>query len=299
MVVVSQPFQNLGRYPLPFLRVAVKMIDSRLICSQTQRLRHIMKQHGKTQAFIRPDSPHGMKGVLSHAEAVVGIVLRLLHQAVKFRKHHRRDPRFPSDAQEIRIGACHKLCQLHLNALRAHLPEPVRMTADGFLRPLLNGKTKLGRKPHRAHDAQSVFLKPLVGLSHAADDLPFQILPASEQIHQSVFLIICHGVHREIPPLQILLQTGGKCHFLRMSAVLIFPVHPVGRHFIAPSVAHNRNRAVLDSRIDCLFKQGLRLLRPGGGGDVPVVRRAAKQGIPDAAAHRIGFVTRVLQNVKN
>ena len=240
-----------------------------------------------------------MKGMLPHAEAVVGIVLRLLHQVVKFRKHNRRDSRLPGDAQKIRVGAYHQLRQLHLNPFRAHLPEPFRMAPDGFLRPFLNGKAKLGGKPYRTHDAQGVLLKPFVGLPYAANDLLLQILPAPEQIHQTVFFIIGHGVHREIAPPQVLLQTRRKGHFLRMSAVLIFPIHTVGRHLIAPSVAHDRHRTVLDSRIDRLSKQSLRLLGFCRGGDVPVVRPAAEQGIPDAAAHRVGLVASLLQGMKN
>ena len=46
-----------------------------------------------------------MKRMLPHAEAVVGIILRLLHQAVKFRKHNRRDSRLPGELPMLKTPA--------------------------------------------------------------------------------------------------------------------------------------------------------------------------------------------------
>ena len=134
------------------------------------------------------------------------------------------------------------------------------------------------------------------GIANAADNHFLHILLAPEKVHQAVFFVVSHGVHREIPAFQILGEKGGEGHFLRVAAVLIFPVQPVGRHLVALPVQKDRHGPVLDSRIDSFFEKIFHLLRKGRGRDVPVVGRPSQETVPDATAHRIGLKPMLLQN---
>ena len=74
-----------------------------------------------------------------------------------------------------------------------------------------------------------------------------------------------------------------------MSAVFVFSIHTVGRNLKAFLVQHDGYGAMLDSGVDGATKQLLYLLRSRRGGNVPVLRASAQNGIPHAAAYHIGF----------
>ncbi len=88
-------------------------------------------------------------------------------------------------------------------------------------------------------------------------------------------------------------------HLLRMAAVQILPVDPVGGDLIARQLLvlphQNGDRAVLYARVDGPAEQGLHLLGLGGGGDVPIPGLPSQQRVPDTAAHRIGLEAGLLQ----
>ena len=98
---------------------------------------------------------------------------------------------------------------------------------------------------------------------------------------------------------QILSEAAGKCHLLWMPAVFIFPVDSVGSHLKAFSVKKHRDRTMLNTRIESLFKQSLRLLRHGGSRDIPILWRSSQNKITHASAHRISFIPRILQGMNN
>ena len=58
--------------------------------------------------------------------------------------------------------------------------------ADELLKKALAGDAAgPGGKPHGPHDPQGVFGKPLIGVSHTADNFSLNILQSAEKIHQS------------------------------------------------------------------------------------------------------------------
>ena len=79
-----------------------------------------------------------------------------------------------------------------------------------------------------------------------------------------------------------------------MSAVFVFSIHTVGRNLKAFLVQHDGYSAMLDSGVDGATKQLLYLLRSRRGGNVPVLRASAQNGIPHAAAYHIGFKSGIL-----
>ena len=127
------------------------------------------------------------------------ILLGRTHEPVKFRKENCSDAGFPGASQVFGMRACHKLGQLRLDSLRAHLPKIFRMSPDRGLCFFFHEKAKLGGKPHGPHDPQGVFGKPLIGVSHTADNSFFQILFSGKGIHQPAFLVVSHGIYGEIP----------------------------------------------------------------------------------------------------
>ena len=118
----------------------------------------------------------------------------------------------------------------------------------------------------------------------------FHIFDPPESIHQPFPIVISHSVDRKVPAFQVFREIGCKCHFLRMSAVLIFSVNTVSGYFKPLPLHDDRHCSVLNPRIDCTAEKVFDFLRAGGGGNIPVVRHPPKNGIPYAPAHRISFM---------
>ena len=90
-----------------------------------------------------------------------------------------------------------------------------------------------------------------------------KIRDPAKDIHQPVLLIIGHRIDGKVPSQKILMQIPGERHLLRMTAVFILSIDPVGCHF-KPFIPHkHRDRSMLDSRIEGLMEQRLRLFRHG------------------------------------
>ena len=101
-------------------------------------------------------------------------------------------------------------------------------------------------------------------------------------------------------PTEILLQPVGEKHLIRPAMVRIGPVRPEGGHFNVHLPRPDRDRPVLQPGWDGIaVKQCKHLLRPRGGGHVPISRCAAQQRVPHAAAHGIGGEARILQPLQH
>ena len=60
-----------------------------------------------------------------------------------------------------------------------------------------------------------------------------QISHTVKHVHQTTFVIICHGIDGKIPTPQILLKVIGKGDFLWVSSILILSINAVGSNLVA------------------------------------------------------------------
>ena len=105
-----------------------------------------------------------------------------------------------------------------------------------------------------------------------------------------------HGVDGKVPPGQVLRQGVREGDALRVAVVGVVPVPAEGGDLRAAARAPDGNRPVPQPRGQgVLPKEGQGLLRPGGGGDIPVPRFPAQEGIPHAAPHTVSLKPRLLQ----
>ena len=188
------------------------MIDSLGVRGQAQWFPKIMKQHAQPQIPVSRYAGQRFQRMLAHGETVVGIVLLGVHHGIKFRQDHRRDVQLPGSPQRVRMGRQQQLHQLRLDPLRTDLAQVACQQPHRLSRLFLNGKSQLGRKAHRPQHPQGILAKPLLRVTHAADDALLQILIAAEAVLQSGFLIVCHGIDGKIPAFQVFFQIGGEGH---------------------------------------------------------------------------------------
>ena len=291
--------EHLPRQPGALRRVAVKMALALLICRKAVWLSDIMEQQGQPQFRLRPHRRQGVEGVLPHVIAVVAIPL--------VKSHHRQDLR-PEDADDVGIRpqdlrrpvSRHQLFQLRPDALRGDVPQQRPVPVNGRRRIRVNGKPKLGGEPEAPEDPQGVLVEPAVRVPHAPEDARRKVRPASQGVVQIPRQIHCHGVDGEVPAPQILLQGVGEFHGLRPPVVPVGPVPPEGGDLHAAGRRPDGDGAVAEAGGHRpVSKQGHGLLRPGGGGHVPVLRWPAQQGVPDTAAHAPGAMARRLQYLQN
>ena len=104
-------------------------------------------------------------------------------------------------------------------------------------------------------------MKTLHRIPYTANNLVFHVIHSMKKIHKTFLRMICHGIDRKISSLQILLKAGSKGYLLRMPAILIIAVHPIGGDLISLLVHHHRNRTMLKTGIYRSWKQFLHLIR--------------------------------------
>ena len=102
-----------------------------------------------------------------------------------------------------------------------------------------------------------------------------------------------HGVDGKIPAGQIFCQIRGKRDLFRVAVVGVsaIPAEGSGLHFAL--LTADGHRTVLQSRGNGPVAENLHgLLRQRGGGDVPILRHAAQQAVPDTAAYAVRLMAR-------
>ena len=227
----------------------VKMVNTLLIRSTGGRLAHIVQQSCPAEGFVLLYAGQGLQNVFTHVPAVMGIVLGRLHAGVEFRQNHRRNARLPDHAEYLRVIRGQKLHQLHLNPLGADLSQSRCKFRQGRFCLRLNLKIQLGRKTDCPQDSQGVLGKPLSRVAHTADLSALQVADTAEGIYQTLFFIICHGIDGKVPPLQIFQKIWREQHLLRVAAVQIFAVNPVGGDLEAFFSVQDRHGSVLEPRV--------------------------------------------------
>ena len=154
-------------------------------------------------------------------------------------------------------------------------------------------------KSYCTHNPKRILPKPLLRVSNTTDHAILDILHPTENINQTFFGIICHRIDGKIAPAQILLQVGGESHILRMPAICIFSVDPIGGYFKSFLAQHNRNRTMLDSCINSTPEQPFNFHRVSICRNIPVSRYPLQNGISDTAAYHICFMPCLMQGRQN
>ena len=173
--------------------------------------------------------------------------------------------------------------------------------AGGRLGSWVDGKAQHGGKAQQAQNPQSVLLKPADRLAHAAQQAGLQIRPPSKRVPQAAIRVPGHGIDREIPAGQVLLNGGGVADGLWAAVAGVGPVRPEGGDLHQPLGKNQAYGAVGPACVHSgkLGKAGQHLLRAGLGSNVPVRGGPAQQAVPDAAAHTPGRMAPGLQAVQN
>ena len=200
---------------------------------------------------------------------------------------------------QFRAGRKQGLLELLAYPLRRKALSQRRAADNGRRRLRFYGKPQLGGKAHRPEHPQCVLLKAARGIAHAPKEPGIEIRPAAVEIHQRSILVHGHGVHREIPPGEILREAAHKGHRRRVAAVQVLPVGAVGGDLGLGAVLKHRDGAVADPGGDGLGKECRNLLGQRGGGDIPVVDGTPQQRIPHAAAYIPRLVSRRPQAAEN
>ena len=175
--------------------------------------------------------------------------------------------------------------------LRGDLIEIGRKCRGGTERLFLDFVAQLGRKAHCPHDPKGVLGKPFRRIPDAPDELSPDVADAVKLVDKPGLLRIGHRIDREVPAPEVLEKAPRKGHTLRVTAVLIGAVNPVGRDFKALSSDEDRHRPVLDAGVDGARKELLHLPRHGTRCDVPVPGRPVQDGIPHAAADDVRLIS--------
>ena len=194
------------------------------------------------------------------------------------------------------MSAAQQTIRLRQQALGGDVPQQRGAAVQRGGGALLHGKAQHRRKAQRPHDAQGVLAEAPVRVAHAAQDAPAQVVLPAVQVGERAPDIHGHGVYRQVAAAEILRQRIGKIHGVGAAMVGIRPVGAEGGDLHGKAVLPDGDGAVTQARGDAVSgEQRGGLLRTGGGGHIPVLRRPAQQGVADAAAHRVGREARLLQ----
>ena len=214
----------------------------------------------------------------------------------------------PEDAENLRELPQHgggplrrqQLPDLGEDPLRRNGTEVLPRRGEGSSGLRLDGKAQHRRKAQPPEDAQGVLPEAPRRFPHAADAPRRQVLPAMEGVPQLPPEGEGHGIDGEVPPGQVLGQGIRESDALRVAVVGVVPVPAEGGDLRASVRPPDGDRPVPQPRGQGIRpEEGQGLLRPGGGGDVPVPRRSAQEGIPYAAAHAVGLMPRALQRLQD
>ena len=263
------------------------------------RLPGVMQQHGKPQDPVRLRSHQGPDRMLAHRDLVVRVVLDGLHLRVKFRKDHLRDAALPCQADHLRMRRDQQFFQFHADALRAHHGKGWRQPHRLLPGRRIQAVPELRAEANGTQDPQRVLREPLCRISDTAHDPAPQILQTAEQVDDPVPVIVCHGVDREVAPLQIFHKIRREADMVRMPVIRVIPVDPEGRDLQALAVHADRDRPVLDPGIDRPFEYLPDLIRRRAGRNIPVIRSQSEHAVANTAAHHIGFITAFVQPVQD
>ena len=163
----------------------------------------------------------------------------------------------------------------------------------GTRRLLFDRKAEHGGKAQQSQHAQRVLRKARFGVADAAQHSRPKVPLSAERVDDRAFAGQGDRVYREIAAGKILLDALCKGHAFRMPVVPVRAVAPHGGDLDGMPPAHDRHRAVRQSRrMRARAEERHQLLRQGVGGHVIIRRLRAAQKIAHAAADEVRRISR-------
>ena len=267
--------------------------------AQHARAARIAVAGQRLRQCVRFDRPHSHGRVLPDVITVPAARLCAADAGQDLRQRPGQDlPVLRQHTPGLRPGQ--QLVQLGKNAFRRYQRNAAAAAPRGRGRARLQRKTQLRRKPRRAQHAQRVLGKAGVGVADTAQHPGAQVRLPAERVDQTGGRGPGHRVDREIPPRQVFLHIGNKAHGVWVAAVAVGAVSAEGRDLPAFAAFHHGHRAVLFpvQQQAAALEQRFDLAGLRACADIPVLRRAAKQAVPHAAAHNERLVPGRLQRAQ-
>ncbi len=299
LIVVFQIPQDPVCHLRTLLHMPPEVVCSVFVRCFHKRLGNVVQQHRKPQNLVMRRGCHRRKNMLPDRMAVMRVSLLTGHAHGKLRQKLLQKSQLPGLPQLSRMIRHQQLFQLHTDALRTHLPKIRSQQTDSLPGGFLNPVIQLRGEADRPHHPECILGEPLHRIADGTDYVPLNVTDAVKFIHQSFRRAVRHRIDREIAPLQVLQEACRKGDIVRMPSVRVLSVNPVGCHLIAFRSHHHRDGSVLNPGVHRPAEKRLRLLRPRRGRDIPVIRPAPEEAVPDTAAHDIGFLSRCMKLLQN
>ena len=193
------------------------------------------------------------------------------------------------------MGGGEQLAEFVPDPLGRHYLEPTRHLGHGLQGG--RGGLELQRRPETKEPKhpQRIVGEGLLRGGGGGEDPQGKIGKSSERIdHLGVGHLDRQGVHRKVPPLEVIFDGVGE-RDLRMAAVGAIHVPPEGGYLEGPSLLHTGHCPEgLARGVDLIgpaFKDGFYLRRTGVGGEVVFAAGAravlGQEGITHRASHQI------------
>ena len=181
---------------------------------------------------------------------------------------------------------------------------PGKGTLHAFHQTFVRHEIKLPQKAAGPEHAERIFVKPVRCMANGTEPLLLQILQSMEVIIETAIAIQRHGIHGEIPAAYIFLQTVRKRNFLRPVGIgsIKFPAKSSDL-IVLPMPHHNDRTKTPSTTVNglpaCSPGNAHGFLRPGRGGDIPVMGHKTHEKVPDTASYHIGLFPLFIQFSKD
>ena len=191
--------------------------------------------------------------------------------------------------------------QLRTNTFRRDIFQPAEQCVDGLAGNSINIEIICRRKSEGSENTERILTKSVCGSPDARYQAPFQRLLTTKRVYETSLVVVGHGVHSKVTTGQVLLQTEGETHPVRVAVVGVGGIGTECGHLITNAPVHNGYCAMLQPSLDnsLALKADTDLLRRRAGADVPVVGDEAKQTVPDAATNDICLKTGSSQGIND
>ena len=292
VVVEAQTGQNRLRQVGADLAVAVKVSGSVPIHRKAGGLAAVMQEGGQAKDRVRTDGLGGDGAVGQHVVAMVFAPLVEARHRGQLRHRHGEDGPEAAD-HPPHVRAADQLDQLHGDPFAADCFQQILFCKGRGCGGRVEIEAEDGGKSQGAKDAQSILVKAAVGVSDAADALSREIVLPAAGVHESGLRAPGHCVDGEIPAGEVVLDLRGKADLVRVAVVRVGAVCAEGRDLHRMPVQQKGDGPVLETGLDDALarKDGLGLLRPGGGRNVVIPRHTPHQRIAHAAADQEGGIS--------
>ena len=210
------------------------------------RFSTVMQQSRPTKDWLRRD-------ILNHCDGMAPDIL-IVVRILLFKPKH-GDKFWDRYCKHICIGP-HYICrslsakhfaQLDQDALRSNAFEQLFIPVDGRCRSILNSHSIYRGKAKGSERSQAILPEPPVWIANAANK-PFRNISfAPDKIYNTRLGVVCQSIHREIPPLHIILQVSGEGDRVRVPMIRILAINAISSDLQRLMVDHNGHGSVLQT----------------------------------------------------